>query len=310
MKRLVPHYICLALLQVCVLSIGLNAAVTIRIKAGKIKDENGIAFPSAGLVLVVVSPSNDEFSGPDSYAYANDDDFVIDAFDLSSTNTDGLFIETIANLNLEGALGAGDPVTIYWFPTRTKAEYLAGVNPSTGDPYGYYDGAAVLSGAAPWVVPPNGGTITLELLTDDAAFDVYRYQDEAHVQPASAGNASLVVPVEFNGGGSDEPLPPTLFAGDRQLEDNSDWYSSTWLGYYHSSERPWYYHENLGFIYIPAGQTESGLWVWSVLLDDWLWTRKDLWPYAYQMNGEWLYHDSVRGESYFYSFNGDPVGWK
>jgi len=309
MKNFLLKYLSFTLLSLLALPVGLSAAVTVKVKAGKLKDANGDTFPVTGLVLVVASTTNDEFTGPDAEAFANGDDVVIDAFDLSGTDTPGLFIETIANYDLAGSLNAGDPVGIYWFPNVTKSQYMANSDPILGDSYGFFTQTSIVSGTAPWVLPPDGGSMTLEFLTEDADFNVFNYTDEAYAQISSAGNAAFTVPEDSGTGGEDPPLDPELFVGDVQLEEGSDWYSNPWLGYYNSLERPWYYHQDLGFVYIPANQTEDSLWMWSAELEDWIWTYDNLWPYAYQLNGGWIYHHSVGGTNYVYRFNGDSMGW-
>jgi|GEM_PF-6144456 len=314
MKHLFLKYCTVFLMSLLALSTGLSAAVTVKVKAGMLKDANGSAFPTSGLILVAVDGNTNSqgFSYPSSQGYQDGDDYIVGAFDLSATNTPGLLIETLANIELGETISAGDAICIYWFPTMTLDDYTNETQtlPSPGTPFGFFAGSGTVSGSAPWVLPPDGGSITLEFLTDDANFDVFSYDGEAYAHAAAAGKASLTID---DGSGSGDPTGnepgPTLFANDAQVVEGSDWYNNEWLGNYNSLERPWYYHDELGFVYIPADQTEDSLWMWSAVLQDWIWTHQGLWPYAYQLNGDWLFHENIAGTNYFYRFNGESLGW-
>lgn len=290
------------------LSVAVHGAVTIKIKAGNLKDASGAPFPVSGLVLVVASPDDNQFVGPDSDGFINGDDVILGTpFDLSSTDTAGLFIETISNIPLQGNLGAGDPISIYWFPTLGKGA----AKPDVGDPYGHFTSSGPSTGGAPWVIPPDGGSITLELITTDADFNVLKYTDQSHAQSPATGLASSSIPDDSSGGVVTPPpvVIVELIEGDSVLESEGDWYQSNWFGEYSVIGNRWYFHDELGFVFAPQDLADGGIWFWSPALDDWLWTKDGIWPYAFTLESSWIYFEKRGSQMWRYRIDGQNKGW-
>ncbi len=70
-----------------------------------------------------------------------------------------------------------------------------------------------------------------------------------------------------------------------------------WFGSYddadfdHREKRGWIDHQEHGRIYVRGRNFEQGFWFWDAVIEDWLWTRADIYPFLYSddRNG-WLYY--------------------
>lgn len=73
---------------------------------------------------------------------------------------------------------------------------------------------------------------------------------------------------------------------------------TNWLGYFHTFENLWTYHEDFAWIYIGDGNHENDIWFWTEKWG-WLWTSSEHWNnliregflYSSQSN-EWLFFRS------------------
>jgi hypothetical protein len=161
-------------------------ALTIEVDADLLKDANGNAMSTNGLVILVASTTDSTFNGPTAGSFVSGDDIVVAKFDLSASGANGVLIDAAAGLTLSGNWNAGDPLAIYWFPTLTKNSTA----PSAGTPYGMYTTTTPLDGSDPWVTPQSSATIDLRFITTDSD-TVNGHLPGSNA--ASAGLASLVV---------------------------------------------------------------------------------------------------------------------
>jgi hypothetical protein len=161
-------------------------AVTFDLGAERLKNADGSAMPSSGLVILGASTLDSIFTAPTADQFFSGDDFELDRWDLTALGGggglgDGTFSGTTGPLTLSGNWTPGDSVQLYWFPTLT----LASSSPGAGTPYGIYRHDTGLDGSEPWFTPADGLGRTLLFLTDDATVP--------GSNPALAGNASLTV---------------------------------------------------------------------------------------------------------------------
>jgi len=163
-----------------------SQALTITVDADLLKDANGVAMSTNGLVILVASTTDGTFNGPTSGAFATGDDIVIAKFNLLSSGAPGVLIDVAPSLSFSGNWNPGDPLAIYWFPTLTTNSSA----PTAGAPYGMYTTTTPLDGSDPWVTPQTSANINLRFITTDSD------SVNGHLpgsNPATAGLASLVV---------------------------------------------------------------------------------------------------------------------
>lgn len=71
----------------------------------------------------------------------------------------------------------------------------------------------------------------------------------------------------------------------QNLEGNAfhsmnSWHYLDWLGVYYQTEEWWIYHCDKGWLY-PEGTSELGVWFYWQDKKSWVWTRKDIYPFAW-----------------------------
>jgi hypothetical protein len=163
-----------------------SQALTIQVDADLLKDANGAAMSTNGLVVLVASTTDSTFSGPTSGAFATGDDIVVAKFNLASSGAPGVLIDVAPSLSFSGNWNPGDPLAIYWFPTLTTNSTA----PTAGTPYGTYTTTSPLDGSDPWVTPQSSANIDLRFITTDSD------SVNGHLpgsNSAASGLASLVV---------------------------------------------------------------------------------------------------------------------
>jgi len=66
------------------------------------------------------------------------------------------------------------------------------------------------------------------------------------------------------------------------------WYLSPWFSAYYQTEDWWVYHCTKGWLY-PESDGDKGVWLYWAETGDWVWTRDDIYPLAYNVSsGEWF----------------------
>ena len=144
-----------------------------------------------GLVLLVASTTDSVFSGPTTSSSLtvgsvfNGDDIVLAALSVDSVSTaiSGAYKQDINityGTTFPAAVSSGDQIKLYWFPTLTKTSTaIAG-----GTSYGEYRTDATMSGSSTgWLLPADGQTVIINLLTLSAGGDIAN----------NLGSASLTV---------------------------------------------------------------------------------------------------------------------
>jgi len=88
---------------------------------------------------------------------------------------------------------------------------------------------------------------------------------------------------------------------DPTTESNNGWIESEWFGIFRPYTSRWIYHSNLGWLF-PESSQDGSIWLWSNE-HNWLWTRKDIFPFAYRWDdSNWLYFH-LRSDGSFHTFN-------
>ena len=111
---------------------------TINLYGQNLQDANG--GPLNGLVILVASRSNANFSLPTTTNLISGDDYELARFDAA----EGVVAGVVNNLSVDGSTGVNnpDPVAIYWFPTLTTG---SPTNIPGGTPYGMFTNAGGLA---------------------------------------------------------------------------------------------------------------------------------------------------------------------
>lgn len=181
----------IALFTVMVASSAVQAAVTFNVLAETLRDVGGTAMAQSGLVLLVSSTTDSSFGALSeggsldvNSLIGDGNDQILAKWNLITNGTDGLLLDTVSNLNFSGNWGANDAVALYWFPTLT----LSSSSLIAGAAYGVWSGPPnAEDGGNAWITPGDGGTVSLNFLTDSASIG------GTGTHPSSLGNASLTV---------------------------------------------------------------------------------------------------------------------
>lgn len=186
------------------------SAVTITIDAELLKDANGTAMPTSGLVILTAGTQG-EFNGPRDGQFAYGNEFIVTKWDLSSFITAGVISDIAVSLpftaDASGQWGEGDPLRLYWYPTLT----LSSTEPVENTSFGTYrDPATVaantLDGSGLWITPGESDTISLKFFSSDASL-----LNIGGSNSAATGNANLLVPA--SPGNIPEPGSTLLLSG-------------------------------------------------------------------------------------------------
>ncbi|MDB6057001.1 MAG: large protein [Verrucomicrobiales bacterium] len=163
-------------------------ALSISIDANLLKDANGNAMPTTGLVMLVASTNDATFNGPTPLNFVSGDDVIIAKWDLSSANGGGFDTAGVlsAFVNTTVAISSTSPLRLYWYPTLNFNSTAPGQN----TPYGTYTDAVGVDGSAKWFGDTPSATITLRFLTTDANTGF----DNAGSNPPATGIANQVTP--------------------------------------------------------------------------------------------------------------------
>jgi len=173
------------ILFLCAATLRLQA-VTITLDAEVLKNADGSAMPTSGLVILVASTNGVTFGGPTTNSLISGADLELFRWDLSAFASNGVLSGITADLPLTGTWQSGDPLQLYWFPTLT----ISSTNHGGLTPYGQYRSAVGSDGSDPWVTPAlNSATISLKFYSADAVF-----LNAGGSNPADAGRANLKTP--------------------------------------------------------------------------------------------------------------------
>jgi hypothetical protein len=146
--------------------VGVRAGqVTLNITAGELRYDAATPMPDTGLLLLGASTSDGTFNDPIPGAFFSGDDIEVFRWDLTAahgnsidtTTFPGTFDGSTGALTLESFPGwtTGDPLRLYWYPTKTFSDTA----PGAGTRYGMYP----LDGS--WTTPGAGSTVSFQFLT-------------------------------------------------------------------------------------------------------------------------------------------------
>ncbi len=135
-----------------------RATITLNTDAGDLRTFGGSALmPSSGQIFLVASTTDGLFGGPTAASFVSGDDVILFRGDCGDVG----YFQAAILFSLSGALDAGDPLQLYWFPTLTSSS----LSPGEGTTYGSYRDAVGIDGSIPWAVPSDGATSNLKFLT-------------------------------------------------------------------------------------------------------------------------------------------------
>ncbi|MFP6901466.1 MAG: putative Ig domain-containing protein, partial [Opitutales bacterium] len=91
------------------------------------------------------------------------------------------------------------------------------------------------------------------------------------------------------------PSPPGIYtdlAIASDSTDGSNWFFSTWFGFFHDGGLGygWIYHQHHGWIY-PVLNTSGGMWFYDLGMVDWIWTHSTI--YLYEQKHPLYSHDDL-----------------
>ena len=193
MSQKITKVACLAALGLGLAMGQLQAAISINVTAEKLKDSAGFDMAVSGVLVLVGSTTDANFSGPSETSFVQDDDAVVAIWEIAADggNTPGAFSGGTGSVSLGGDWDAGDPLAIYWFPTLTAADPVSSTVPVAAIPYGMFQGTGGVDGSDDWTTPADG-TIgyNLKFITTDATV----LEPGGGSTPAAEGEASMVSP--------------------------------------------------------------------------------------------------------------------
>ena len=186
------------------------SGVTIQVQTGLLRDENGTPIVNPGLVLLIASTTNNDFSyiddpnmgiGPGNIQVGSflngpgggSDDLIIAS---GMTTPPGPFqgyalFETgsISFESLSPDWDTGDQLGMLWFPNLTAGNNFA----SEGDFYGFYTTPLIPppNGLDPWFTPGPTAAVLVQFLTTDANPAIFGPGNSA---PSMANAPHEVVP--------------------------------------------------------------------------------------------------------------------
>jgi uncharacterized repeat protein (TIGR02543 family) len=77
------------------------------------------------------------------------------------------------------------------------------------------------------------------------------------------------------------------------------WKESSWFGYFHQATPDWAYHIDFAWIFTNP-ENDASMWFWHPKLG-WLWTNKNIYPYAWRRKGySWKYFSRLSDGTFAY----------
>ena len=87
------------------------------------------------------------------------------------------------------------------------------------------------------------------------------------------------------------PGPTDVSVLEGILNENTNWYESSWFGTFYAGKGGWIFHQKLGWLYIHPSST-NGFWSWDPTYNSWWWSCKQ--------------EVSSSNIFYFYLYSSDP----
>lgn len=172
---------------------GLHASVTINFEGGLLYGaDTATPLADGALIYAVARPAATNFVGPTAGSFVGKNEIFLGKWTTDSVNLSPGEFSAALYLDLDDGLSTGMDVWLVWFPDLTPAS----ASPSPGFVYGAYHDAS-------WIIPSDGETETLILLTEalggalpDSAFVANRIVGSQIPEPAAfaflAGLAGMV----------------------------------------------------------------------------------------------------------------------
>jgi hypothetical protein len=116
-----------------------------------------------------------------------------------------------------------------------------------------------------------------------------------------------------------ENLPDPLLGGT-PIDGLPGWFFSEWFGAYNTTQAPWLFHAQHGFIYRYPESTNASLFIYDDAMGAWWWTNESVYPSLYvfnppadlggtQIGSEWLwFFEGANGPRWFSVLMGDSAG--
>ena len=104
-------------------------------------------------------------------------------------------------------------------------------------------------------------------------------------------------------GESNTPVSALLF--NATSNGAQGWFSSTWMGHFYAVQDDWFFHSQLGWLYLQPN-ANGGFWFWDSLLQGWCWSNETVFPYSFLQevgkNPTWIYYDLDTNPMRIYNF--------
>jgi hypothetical protein len=138
-----------------------SAEIGFDLYANVLRTSAGNPMPTTGLVLLVCSSLDTNFSGPSTNGLVSGDDVILGKWDLTLNNNPGEFSGSTGPWTIGVSnVTAGDPVALFWFPTLN----ISSTSVTNGTRYGMFTDAVGLDGDA-FFVPSDGSSYFLSFNT-------------------------------------------------------------------------------------------------------------------------------------------------
>ncbi len=186
------------------------------VDVGSLQDENGVALVDEGMLYLISSGADGDFSLPtEGSVTGSGDDSIVASWDLSvESTTSGEYIVSSGEVVFDGAWTAGDDLAILWFPNLTPGNQ----SPAANEPYGFYRNTSINGSGDVWELPEDGTLLhSLKFFTEGDNPLV----DSSDV-PALLAAAGLGV-----GDSAGPPIAPSTVATN---EDNPGTVTFEWEG--------------------------------------------------------------------------------
>jgi hypothetical protein len=145
---------------------------------------------------------------------------------------------------------------------------------------------------------PAGGQVTTTVSIDTRFLPYGVWQSVMELHPEDPALPLLKLPIDI-----DMPAPSPVWQAALPTGDGLVW--SHWFGRFHDlgNAHDWIYSPQMDLLYCHQGDA-TGLWMWSVLLDDHVWAASGFVPYYYSARyASWIYPSTGFAAAYFYVFN-------
>jgi len=223
-------------LAACIASTSFGS-VFFSIDLGTLQDENGDPLIGRGMLFLVATTNDDNFSLPSEGSLIDvaSDDAIVASWDLSAESSQGgEYIVTSGAVPYGEGWEAGNDLAILWFPNLT----LANQTPAAGEPYGFYRNTTENGVGDNWEMPADGTLLhSLKFFPDVSnplvdAGDIPLFVASAGFgagEPAGSPTAPTNVATDENNPGTvnfnwtEASVPGGGYRIERKLAGGSDW---------------------------------------------------------------------------------------